>query len=115
MKHIAFLIPFLVFFSASGQRFVDNPTLNIPNHAQVRLREITKDSHRFVVMVSTYSSDSLLNVLLRSFKKSISIDDSTSYNADTYNLDSIAVDTMTVDTIPWFKPFVRTRLPHGVD
>lgn len=37
------------------------------------------------------------------------------HHVDSTHLESTAIDTTVVDTLPWFKPYVRRRLPHGVD
>ena len=98
MKRLVFLLVVLVSLNASGQRFFDYRTQNTSTQAQAKLRQIE------------------LNVLLDSLKNSrrLSID-TTFHKTDSTRLDSIAVDSMAVDTLPWFKPYIRKRLPHGVD
>lgn len=125
----------MVSMNATGQRFVDYQTLNTSTQVQAKLREIeqhsrllqqvvrqgtskrTKHFQHTVARASTENgSDSLLNVLLKSLKNSRLLPiDSAFHNADSTRLDSIGIDSTAVDSLPWFKPYVRTRLPHGVD
>lgn len=135
MKRLVFLLVVLVSLNASGQRFFDYRTQNTSTQAQAKLRQIeqhnrllqnavqnwkpkhTKHSPHIVARASTENrSDSLLNVLLKSLKNSRLLPiDSAFHNADSTRLDSIGIDSTAVDSLPWFKPYVRTRLPHGVD
>ena len=135
MKRLVFLLVVLVSLNASGQRFFDYRTQNTSTQAQAKLRQIeqhnrllqyavqnwkpkhTKHSPHIVVRASIEDrSDSLLNVLLDSLKNSRRLPiDTTFHKTDSTRLDSIAVDSMAVDTLPWFKPYIRKRLPHGVD
>ena len=135
MKRLVFLLVVLVSLNASGQRFFDYRTQNTSTQVQAKLRQIEqhnrllqqvvrlgtpkriKHFQHTVARASTENrSDTLLDGLLNSLKNSRLLPiDSAFHNADSTRLDSIAVDSMAVDTLPWFKPYVRTRLPHGVD